>query len=44
MQLKPELAQAGIKLEVKGENVSCSAITAETPFLDPTKEKRSKTK
>ena len=44
VQLKPELAQAGIKLEVKGENVSCSATTAETPFLDPNKEKRSKTK
>jgi aminomethyltransferase len=44
VQLKPELAQAGIKLEVKGENVSCSATTSEIPFLDPTKEKRSKNK
>ena len=43
VQLKPELAQAGIKLEIKGENVSCTATTSEIPFLDPTKEKRSKT-
>lgn len=41
VQLQPELAQPGIKLEVKGENVSCSATTSGTPFLDPTKQKRS---
>ena len=41
VQLQPELAQPGIKLEVKGENVSCSATTSEIPFLDPTKQKRS---
>ncbi len=40
-QLRPDLAQAGIKLEIKGENVSCTATTAEIPFLDPTKQKRS---
>ena len=44
VQLKPALAQPGVKLEVKGENVSCFATTSEIPFLDPTKEKRSKTK
>ncbi len=41
VQLQPELAQAGINLDVKGENVSCSATTSEIPFLDPTKKKRS---
>ena len=40
VQLQPGLAQPGIKLEVKGENVSCSATTSEIPFLDPTKQKR----
>ena len=41
VQLQPELAQPRIKLEVKGETVSCTAITSEIPFLDPTKKKRS---
>ena len=42
VQLEPKLAQPGITVEVKGENTSCSATTSATPFLDPTKEKRSK--
>ena len=41
VQLRPDLAQPGIELEIKGEAVSCAATTAEIPFLDPAKRKRS---
>ena len=41
VQLEPSLAEPGIKLEVKGENVSCTATTSAMPFLDQKKEKRS---
>ncbi len=41
VQLQPELAKQGIHLEIKGGNTSCSAITSEIPFLDPSKQKRS---
>lgn len=40
-QLHPDLAQPGIRLEIRGETVSCTATTSEIPFLDPTKQKRS---
>lgn len=40
VQLEPALAKPGITLEIRGENLTCSATTAEIPFLDPKKEKR----
>lgn len=40
VQIEPSLAKPGVKLEVKGPNVSCTATTHELPFLDPDKDKR----
>ncbi len=39
-QLRPDLAQSGIHLEISGKTVSCAAITSEIPFIDPSKKKR----
>ncbi len=41
VQLDPELAEPGIKLDVKGKTVQCTATTAPLPLLDPEKKKRS---
>jgi len=43
VQLTPALAQPGIELEIRGENVNCRATTATLPFLDPSKSKRTAT-
>jgi aminomethyltransferase len=40
VQLEPSLAKAGVKVEVRGPNLSCAATTHAIPFLDPKKEKR----
>lgn len=41
VQLEPDLARPGVELDIRGENVTCTAMTAAMPFLDPKKEKRS---
>jgi aminomethyltransferase len=41
VQLEPASAEPGIEVEIHGENLTCPAITAKIPFLDPKKEKRS---
>ncbi|MGH1350633.1 MAG: glycine cleavage T C-terminal barrel domain-containing protein [Methyloligellaceae bacterium] len=40
VQIEPGLATPGTKVEVKGENTSCSATVQELPFYDPSKGKR----
>lgn len=40
VQVPPALAKAGVKVEIRGEKTSCEAVTAEIPFLDPKKERR----
>ena len=41
VQIKPEYAKTGVKVEIKGESVSCTATTHTLPFYDPEKKKRS---
>jgi len=40
VQIHPELAEPGIKVEVRGPNTTCSASTHGLPFYDPTKGNR----
>lgn len=40
VQLAPELAKPALKVEIKGETVSCTATTHPLPFYDPDKGKR----
>lgn len=41
VQIKPEYAKPGVKVEIKGETVSCTATTHAVPYYDPGKKKRS---
>jgi glycine cleavage system aminomethyltransferase T len=40
VQLRPDLAKAGIELSVRGEDKTYKATTHTLPFYDPTKGKR----
>jgi len=41
VQIEPGLAEPGTKVEVRGENVTCSATVHSLPFYDPKKDNRS---
>lgn len=41
VQIKPEYAKPGVKVEIKGETISCTATTHAVPYYDPEKKKRS---
>jgi aminomethyltransferase len=41
VQIKPPYAKPDIKVEIKGETLSCAATTHGLPFYDPDKNKRS---
>ncbi len=40
VQIEPDLAVAGIEVEVRGENITCKATTHALPFYDPGKGNR----
>jgi aminomethyltransferase len=40
VQIEPSYAEPGIKVEIKGEKLSCTATTHTLPFYDPDKKKR----
>jgi aminomethyltransferase len=40
VQIKPEYAKAGVDVEIKGDQLSCSGTTHTLPFYDPDKKKR----
>lgn len=40
VQLQPSLARPGIKVEVRGPTIKCSAVTHALPVVDPDKKKR----
>ena len=41
VQINPPYAKPGVKVEIKGETLSCTATTHSLPFYDPEKKKRS---
>jgi aminomethyltransferase len=40
VQIEPALAEAGTRVEVRGENISCSATVHDLPFYNPDKSNR----
>ena len=40
IQIKPSYARPDVKVEIKGETLSCTATTHTLPFYDPDKKKR----
>ena len=40
VQIKPQFAKPGVKVEIKGETVSCTGTTHALPFYDPKKKNR----
>ena len=40
VQIKPPFARPGVKVEIKGESLRCTATTHALPFYDPDKKKR----
>ena len=41
VQITPPYAKPGVKVEIKGKTLSCTATTHSLPFYDPEKKKRS---